>query len=155
MKNHTYFPIFISLTGKRAVVYGGGTIAARRVSALLRYGAEVLLFAPGVGQAVKELQKLYPDTLRVSERPFEPGIPEADFVFSAVDDSRVDACIHKECRERGIPVNIASDKSLCDFYFPALVEHGDVVIGLSSGGRDHKKVRLTAQRLREFLGGAE
>lgn len=150
-----YFPIFIDLSEKTCIVYGGGTIAARRVSGLLRFGARVTVYAVRLGEDLQELSLTYPKTLVLREQPYQPGIPDADFVFSCTDDRCVDEAIHKECRKRGIPVNIASDRSLCDFYFPALVEQEDMVIGICSGGRNHRKVREFAARLREWMGGRE
>ena len=41
------------------------------------------------------------------------------------------------------------DKSLCDFYFPAVTEKDGVVIGMNSGGKSPKTVR----KVREYLEG--
>lgn len=148
--NH-YFPIFIDLSKKKCIVYGGGAIAARRVSGLLRFGAQVTVYAPRLGEGVRELLLMYPEMLTLREQPYRPGIPDADFVFSCTDDRGVDAAVYEECRARKIPVNIASDQSMCDFYFPALVEQEDMVIGICSGGKNHGKVRKLAARLREWI----
>lgn len=152
-KGNRYFPVFIDLTDKECIVYGGGTIAYRRVSGLLRFGAKVTVYAPDIKEELRKLWKTYPQTLTLCEQPYQYGIPKADFVFSCVDDRGVDMAIYEECRKKGVPVNIASDQSMCDFYFPALVETEDIVIGISSGGRDHKKVREIAGKLREWIGG--
>ena len=50
---------------------------------------------------------------------------------------------------RKILVNTADDKSLCDFYFPAVTEKDGVVIGMNSGGKSPKTVR----KVREYLEG--
>ena len=152
---HHYFPIYINMQNKRCVVYGGGAVAARRVSALLRFGAQVTVYAIRIGADITELKKAYSKRLFLYEQPYEPGIPAADFVLSCVDDRETDKAIWQECRERGVPVNIASDQSMCDFFFPALVEEEDLVIGICSGGRDHRKVRLLAEKLRGWLGAGD
>lgn len=146
-----YFPIFINMAGKKVIIYGGGTIAARRAAGLLKFGARVELTAPLISGAVRDLKREYPKSLMIYERPYDGVIPAVDFVFSAVDERQVDQAIYKACKEKGIPVNIASDRSLCDFYFPALAEWEDVVIGISSGGRDKRKVKWIAQKIRKFL----
>ena len=51
------------------------------------------------------------------------------------------------CRKRGIPVNVADDKTLCDFYFPALVLTDDVVIGIGSGGENPGRVKEVRKRI--------
>lgn len=148
-----FFPIFINMKEKQCVLYGGGTIAARRAEGLLRFGAKVTVVSPRFREGMQRLKQLYPLKLCLKEGVYEPGIPEADFVFSCTDHRETDLCIYRECKSRGIPVNIASDQSLCDFLFPALVEREGLVIGISSGGRDHRKVRQAAKRLREWIGG--
>ena len=37
MKNKRYFPLYVDLSDKNVVVVGGGTIATRRVKALLLF----------------------------------------------------------------------------------------------------------------------
>lgn len=151
-KAAAFFPIFINMNEKRCILYGGGTIAARRAEGLLRFGAKVTAVSPQFREGMQKLKQRYPQELCLKEGVYEPGIPEADFVLSCTDDREADLCIYRECKSRGIPVNIASDQEMCDFLFPALVEQGELVIGISSGGRNHKKVRQLAQRLREWIG---
>lgn len=148
-----FFPIFINMKEKRCILYGGGAIAARRAEGLLRFGAMVTVVSPRFGEGMHQLKQMYHQKLFLKEGSYQPGISEADFVFSCTDDKEADRRIYQECKERGIPVNIASDQSLCDFLFPALAEQGEIVIGISSGGRDHRKVRQFAKRLREWIGG--
>ena len=45
-----YFPIFINMNQKQAVVFGGGTIASRRAKALLEFGAKVQIVAPEISE---------------------------------------------------------------------------------------------------------
>ena len=50
--SHKRFPLFLDLTGRRAVVLGGGTVGLRRAEALAQFGAEVTVIAP---RLVREL----------------------------------------------------------------------------------------------------
>ena len=55
-------------------------------------------------------------------------------------------------KKRGIYVNVADDKSKCDFYFPGIYMKDEVVIGITASGLDHsraKKVRLAIQEAME------
>ena len=44
----SYYPLFLDIRGKRCVVVGGGSVALRKVSTLLEYGASVLVISPSV-----------------------------------------------------------------------------------------------------------
>ncbi|RTL04772.1 MAG: siroheme synthase, partial [Lysobacterales bacterium] len=44
-----FLPLFLRLTGRPALVVGGGEVAARKVALLLDAGAEVRVVAPELG----------------------------------------------------------------------------------------------------------
>ena len=72
-------------------------------------------------------------------------------VFAVTDDRELNARIAAMCREKGILVNVSSDKSLCDFYFPGIVQQGETVIGVSASGKDHAKARKVRERIQTIL----
>ena len=45
MKNKRYFPLYVDLSDKNIVVVGGGTIATRRVKALLLFTRNITVIA--------------------------------------------------------------------------------------------------------------
>jgi len=152
-----YFPLFVSLSHKKILVYGAGRIAARRIAGLLRYGAIVTAIAPQVRDEIRELQKNNPGQLRIEQRSYcrsEIREDEADYVLAATDSREVNQRICRECRRKGIPVNNASDSSQCDFYFPALVEQDGLVIGVTSTDGDHRKAAKFCEGLRMQKAGS-
>lgn len=72
-------------------------------------------------------------------------------VLAATDDRALNRQIACACRERGIPVNVSSEKEECDFYFPSVIQKDGVVIGINASGRDHALVKRTRIELEEFL----
>lgn len=150
-----YFPIFINLSGKKFTVFGAGKIAARRVGGLLRFGAFVTVIAPDIGTYMQELSldKKSPGQLLFQKRRYRPGEIQkenADFVLAATNDRHTNAQIVMECRKKEIPVNNASDSTQCDFYFPALVEREQLVIGVTSSDGNHKRTARFCERLRSL-----
>ena len=91
---------------------------------------------------------------RLCRRTFE----EADLngmglVVAATDDDALNARIAALCRERKIPVNVSTDHTLCDFYFPGVARKGELVAGVTAGGTDHRAARELTERIRELLKG--
>ncbi len=87
-------------------------------------------------------------------KPGTAGIPaeaRADMVLAATDDPALNRRVASLCRDRGIPVNVCSEKEACDFYFPSVVREGDIVIGINASGKNHGLVKRTRQKLEEFL----
>lgn len=148
MKRNRYFPIFIDLNGKEVLIFGAGNIAYRRIKGLLSFGAKVTVIAPDFKDEIKALEG---ENLVLIKGKYPCEIKPADMILSATNDKEADMEIYAYAKANHIPVNIASDQTKCDFFFPALVENEDIVIGVSSSGADHHLVRKISARLREFL----
>lgn len=150
------FPFFIDIHGKSILVIGAGEVALRRVRGLLEFGAVVRVAAPVLHDAFAVLRRRYGDRLQLEERRFQPGEIEGYFfVLSCTDDAAVETMVYEECKKKGIPVNLASDQSRCDFQFPALILTDELVIGVNSGGKNHRLVREIAGKIRKLLGKQE
>ena len=150
MTDRPYFPLFVDLSGKDILFVGGGSIAARRIGVLQPFAEEITVVAPEADGSIIELTES--GFVNWIMREFDEGDLEGrDIVFAATDDKELNAEIAAKCRERGILVNVSSDKELCDFYFPGIVRQGETVIGVNASGKDHKKARRVRERIEEIL----
>jgi precorrin-6A/cobalt-precorrin-6A reductase len=146
-QNDLYFPLFVSLKGKKVKIFGAGIIAARRIQCLLRFGATLAVIAP----------KVCPEIVQMKEIEIVPGryregdCQGADLVIAATDDSEVNRLIARECSQRHIPVSVADNRELCTFYFPAVVSRDHMVIGITSSGTDHGRVKRAAGKIRRNI----
>ena len=52
-----YYPVFLNLNGKKAVVVGGGKTAERKVLTLLKAGALVKVVSPDITATLEKLKK--------------------------------------------------------------------------------------------------
>jgi len=137
------YPLFLKLSGKRCVVVGGGRVAVRKVESLLAAGAEVTVVSP---QFAADLLRL--DNLRLIQREFTSADFEGAFVVIAATDSReANERAATEARRNGALVNVVDDPERSDFFVPACVERGDLVVAVSTGGASP----ALARRIREKL----
>src|SRR5947199_305481 len=83
------YPLGLRLAGRRVLVVGGGTVATRRVPALLDAGADVLLVAPSVTPALSAL--IDAGRVRWAPRKFEPSDVDGAWLVQAALDDRVAA----------------------------------------------------------------
>lgn len=150
MSDRLYFPLFVDLTGKNVLVVGAGKIACRRIGTLLPFGPRITVVAPETAPEIAALAEeggvvWLPRTFQ------EDDLDGMDLVLTAAGNADVDALVASVCRERHIPVNAASDKSLCDFYFPGIARKDRLVVGITASGADHKAARQTTEAIRRLL----
>lgn len=129
----SFFPLFVDLSGRCALVVGGGTVAERKAKTLLEFGASVRLVSPRVTPEIRRMA--VSGVLCCREKSYGPE--DMDGVFLAVaaaDDREVNRSVSREASRRSVPVNVADDPELCTFYFPAVVRRGDFVVGISTSG---------------------
>ncbi len=150
MGERLFFPLFFDLSEKTVLVAGGGKIAARRVKTLLPFAGRIVVTAPECTPELDELAAQGRIERRI--RRFESAdLDGAALVLCATGDEAADAQIRDLCAGRGIPVNVASDRDKCDFYFPGVARRGSVVVGVTAGGTDHKKAREVTEKIRELM----
>ena len=86
MEQKNHFPLFCDIQGKKAVVIGGGAIAARRCRTLSRFSFALHIIAPTLHPDILELEKQGLAT--VSRRTFAPGDEKGAFLLVAATDNR-------------------------------------------------------------------
>ena len=135
------------------LVVGGGKIAMRRVRTLLEFGCQITVVSPEVCEELRE--KVLWKKKRYDETDLESlgNVGEASrFVFVlAAAAPEVNEKIVCDCRKKKIPVNNASNRDQCDFYFPGIYMQEGLVVGITASGLDHKKARRIREEIQDAL----
>ena len=148
-----FLPLFLRLTGRPALVVGGGEVAARKVALLLDAGAEVRVVAPELGTTLAG--EYAAGRIRHVARHFAaPDLDGADLVIAATDDVVVNAEVSRLARARSLPVNVVDNPALCSFIMPAIVDRSPVIVALSTGGASPVLARLLRGRLESLIPAA-
>lgn len=140
------YPINVKLAGRRCAVIGGGAVAERKVKTLLAAGAEVSVISPVLTDGLAGLQEN--GQITWTARAYQAG-DAADFflVFCATSEPEINQQAAADAQAAGALVNIADAPALSDFYVPAQIAHGDLLLTVSTGGYSP----ALARRLREEL----
>lgn len=151
------------IKNKRALVVGGGAVAAGRLSALLNANALVTLIAPSSNLSPEVASRIADTSLTTSsseggtpsliyiDRVFagESDLEGMEMVLTAIDEIGLSSRICEMCRTRRIPVNVADVPPECDFYFGSIVRRGPLQIMVSTGGKGPR----IANRVRRAIEG--
>lgn len=145
--------IAFQVKGKRALIIGGGAVAAGRLSALLAAGAIVSLISPLDRLSPEVHHRIFVDPALEAyhDRLYagEQDLDGFDMVLTAIDEPGLSSEICTICRQRRIIVNVADVPPECDFYFGSIVRRGPLQIMVSTNGKGPRianRVRKSIER---------
>ncbi|WP_436522865.1 uroporphyrinogen-III C-methyltransferase [Actinoplanes sp. HUAS TT8] len=127
------YPLALRIEGRRVLVVGGGTVATRRVPALIAAGALVDIVAPELTPALQA----HVDAGRATWTPrrFAPAdVQGAWLVHVAVDDPDAAAQVSAAAEDQRIFCVRADDRDAATAWTPAVTRHGQVTVAVTDGG---------------------
>lgn len=147
----THYPITLVEPELRAIVIGGGAVAARKVRGLLAAGAHVTVIAPQLDAELDALARA--GQIAVLRRAYQTDdLRDARLVIAATDDVQVNQAVYAEARARGVLVNVVDDPAHCTFHVPALVRRGNITIAISTGGASPALAKHLRVHIEKLIG---
>ncbi len=139
-------PMFLKVAGRNCLVVGAGAEGESKIASLMQAGAKIKVVAPEITGQVETWARgkkieLHRRVFRLSD------LDGVYLVVAATSSPKTHRIIYREASRRGILCNVADVPPLCDFYFPAVVRRGPLVIAISTSGQSP----ALAQRLRKQL----
>jgi precorrin-2 dehydrogenase/sirohydrochlorin ferrochelatase len=132
-----YYPVFLNLEGKKAVVIGGGKVAERKAIALIKSGALVKIISPTITQVLERYKKK--GLIKHVRRNYKKGDLKGAFVVIIGTSSReTNIKIANDARQLtgdGSPlINIVDSPNEGNFIVPAVIRRGPLTIAISTEG---------------------
>lgn len=150
MPGRSHFPLFADIRGKKAVMVGGGPIAARRLKALCSFAFQIRTVAPAFLPEIEAMAAK--GLITLERRPFQPSDVEGAFLVVAATDQRaVNRQVGRLAKEAGAFVSVADCKEESSFYFPGLAFGENLTAAVAGDGNNHPAVKAAAARIREVL----
>ena len=143
-------PIFYNIKHRHCVVIGGGDVAVRKVTMLLKADAAVTLFSPEI---CHELQALVDaKKIKYVQANYEQNqLGDACLVVAATDDHAVNEAVSVAAKARNIPVNVVDAPELCTFTMGSIIDRSPVVIAVSSEGNAPVLARYIRTKIETML----
>ncbi len=146
----TYFPAFLELRGRPAIVVGGGEVALRKVEGLLASGAAVKVIAPQLERGLEELAAQ--GRVTVERREYRSGDLEgALLVVAATSDAEVNQAVAAEASRSNLLLNVVDVPDLCNFIVPSVLRRDELTVAISTGGMSPALAKRMRQKLEEVL----
>ncbi len=142
-----FLPVFLDTCAGVVILVGSGESARGKLRLLRAAGAHLRWFSRHVDVAEEMLTLSGPGRLEISfGDPLKADLADAVAIVSAAGDA-LDAQIAARARRHRIPVNVVDRPELSTFIFPAIVDRGEVVVAIGTGGASP----ILARRLRELI----
>lgn len=148
-----HLPIFLDVRGKKVLVDGGGTLAARRVERALDAGAMVHVFAEELGGEFRKL-KSHPSLTHHIQEPRLPDFIGAAVAYGATENEIRDRHLYDMANHHHVLANVADVTEYCDFITPSIIDRSPLVIAISSGGAAPIIARILRARIEAILPAA-
>jgi uroporphyrin-III C-methyltransferase/precorrin-2 dehydrogenase/sirohydrochlorin ferrochelatase len=145
-----YLPLGIDVRGRRCIVVGAGEVGTRKALTLSRAGAEVVVIAPEVAEALAGA--IDGGGIQFVRQPFrEDHLEGAFLVVAATDDGAVNAAVVAEAARREALVCDATRAERSGVIFGAILDRDDVTVAVFTDGRDPALAARTRDRIRDRL----
>src|SRR5690349_7602671 len=149
-----FWPVFLDLASGIVVLVGSGDAALNKLRLLRAAGAHVRWYPAGIGNSASEAdgagaRAITADDGRITVAAGDPhhaDLADAIAVISAAGRP-LDDEIASRARAARIPINVVDRPDLSTFLVPAIVDRGDVVVAIGTGGA----APVLARRLRERI----
>ena len=129
-----YYPIHISIVDRPCLVVGGGKVALRKVSKLIKAGAAVTVISKELTPELKELKDKGVFIHR--DRHYQKDdVKDFFMVFAATNDQCVNGLITEEAKHYGVLANSINGVDEGDFILPASCQVGDLHLGITTQGQ--------------------
>jgi uroporphyrin-III C-methyltransferase / precorrin-2 dehydrogenase / sirohydrochlorin ferrochelatase len=144
-----FLPVFLDLQAGPVLLVGGGEAARTKLRLLAAADARIRWFATDGNHDLGDLE----NAAQIELAESDPLVVDLNGVIAVVCAGAGDIGLAMSMRARalGLPVNVMDDPSHSTFIFPAIVDRGDVVVAVGTGGASPVVARRVRERIEAML----
>ena len=139
------FPLFVNLDKSPVLVVGGGEIAERKINLIIKANAKVEVLARKFSPNVENL--INKNKLKKIKSNLDISTLDSNYslIIAATDNKQINKKLFNFANKNNILINVVDQPDLCTCTFGSIVERGDLVVAISTGGN----APVFARNLRE------
>jgi len=143
-----YYPVFLNLKGKKAVVVGGGKVAERKAINLIKAGASVKVISPDITKALEKLKRKGLLT-HIKRHYKKDDLKDAFIVIAGTSSAQTNTKIAQDARHL---INVIDTPSEGNFIAPSIVKRGPLTIAISTEGSSPAVAKAIRKELEKLYG---
>ena len=143
-----FLPIFLDLQSGPVLLVGAGDLARAKLRLLASAGAQVRWHATDGNHDLSGI-----DAARVEIAQGDPLAADLSGVIAILcaGAGEIGIAMSARAKAAGLPVNVMDDLAHSTFIFPAIVDRGDVVVAVGTGGASPVVARRVRERIEAVL----
>src|ERR1700753_3941077 len=143
-----FLPVFLDLQAGPVLVVGAGEEVRAKLRLLISAGARIRWFATDGNHDLHGM-----DSGRIEFANGDPLAADLHGVIAVLCAGAGDIgwAMAARARTAGLPVNVMDDFDRSTFIFPAIVDRGDVVVAVGTGGTSPVVARRVRERIEAML----
>jgi uroporphyrin-III C-methyltransferase / precorrin-2 dehydrogenase / sirohydrochlorin ferrochelatase len=145
-----YLPVFLRLGSQRVVLVGGGVVALRKATWLLKAGARPAVVAPRLHRRLAR-HAARGEVIHLGATFSPEQLDGAVAVIAATDDPAINRAASLAARARNLPVNVVDDPELSTFVFPAIIERSPILVAVGTGANAPVLARRVRAQIEALL----
>ena len=146
-----FLPVFLDLQAGPVLLVGAGDLARAKLHLLAAAGARISWYATDGHHDVSGLEAA--DMARIEFATGDPLAADLSGVIAILCAGAGDVGTAMSVRAKavGLPVNVMDDLAHSTFIFPAIVDRGEVVVAVGTGGASPVVARRVRERIEAVL----
>ena len=146
-----FLPVFLDLQTGPVLLVGAGDLARAKLRLLGAAGARIRWFATDGRHDVSGLAAA--DAARIEFAEGDPLTADLSGVIAILcaGAGEIGPAMSARAKAVGLPVNVMDDLAHSTFIFPAIVDRGDVVVAVGTGGASPVVARRVRERIEAML----
>jgi len=146
-----YYPVFLNLKRVKVVVVGGGRVAERKASALLKAGALVKIISPAITKTLEKYKKQ--GLVTHIKREYRQGdLRDAFIVIAATSSSQINNSVEADSKDIPRLINVVDTPAKGNFIVPSIVKRGPLTIAISTEGCSPALSKAIRKELEDIYG---
>src|SRR3954466_2113161 len=145
-----FLPVFLDLNAGPVVLIGAGELLRAKLRVLTAAGARIRVHAIDGNQ---DLGLSSEDAARIAIAAADPLTADLSGIIAVVCAGAGDVGVAMSARAKalGLAVNVMDDLEHSSFIFPAIVDRGDVVVAIGTGGTSPVVARRVREKIEALL----
>ena len=144
-----FLPVFLDLQAGPVLLVGAGELARAKLRLLAAAGARIRWFSIDGNHDLSGI----PDAARIELAEGDPLSADLSGVIAILcaGAGEIGSAMSARAKAVGLPVNVMDDLEHSTFIFPAIVDRGDVVVAVGTGGASPVVARRVRERIEAVL----